>query len=57
MSDATQYPLEPGPEQVRLMGEAVLAFVEDFLRDLPELPAFDPARSAALAGGAAGARP
>ncbi|GAA4511357.1 MULTISPECIES: pyridoxal phosphate-dependent decarboxylase family protein [Nonomuraea] len=50
MSDATQYPLEPGPEQVRLMGEAVLAFVEDFLRDLPELPAFDPARSAALAG-------
>lgn len=50
MSDAMRYPLEPGPEQVRQMGEAVLAFAEEYLRDLPELPAFDPIGGEELAG-------
>ncbi|MFD0473614.1 hypothetical protein ACFQ0B_39175 [Nonomuraea thailandensis] len=41
MSDAEQYPLEPGPAETRAMGESVLALVQRFLEELPELPAFD----------------
>ncbi|TYB55392.1 aminotransferase class V-fold PLP-dependent enzyme [Nonomuraea sp. PA05] len=49
MSDAKQYPFEPGPAQTREMGEAVLALVQRFLDELPELPAFDLDGAAGLA--------
>lgn len=35
------HPLEPGPDETRKMGEAVLDLVADFIRDLPTMPAFD----------------
>ncbi|GAA4907585.1 aromatic-L-amino-acid decarboxylase [Nonomuraea thailandensis] len=49
MSDAEQYPLEPGPAETRAMGESVLALVQRFLEELPELPAFDLDGAAPLA--------
>ncbi|UBU09224.1 pyridoxal phosphate-dependent decarboxylase family protein [Nonomuraea gerenzanensis] len=49
MSDAKEYPLEPGPAETRAMAEAVLALVQRFLDDLPELPAFELDGAAALA--------
>ncbi|GAA2891334.1 pyridoxal phosphate-dependent decarboxylase family protein [Nonomuraea rubra] len=49
MSDAEQYPLEPGPAETREMGEAVLALVQRFLDELPDLPAFDLDGAASLA--------
>ncbi|MEV0612780.1 aminotransferase class V-fold PLP-dependent enzyme [Nonomuraea sp. NPDC050404] len=42
MHDAPKYPLEPDRDEARAMSEAAFALVEDFLRDLPHLPAFDP---------------
>ncbi|MEU6798445.1 aminotransferase class V-fold PLP-dependent enzyme [Nonomuraea wenchangensis] len=46
----TPYPLEPDPAQTREMGEAALALVEDFLRDLPDLPALATSDAGLLAG-------
>jgi aromatic-L-amino-acid decarboxylase len=45
-----RYPLEPSADQMRSMGEAALAYLIDFIRDLPAAPAAEAHGALELAG-------
>ena len=54
---AMPYPLEPGPEQMRAMGEAALGYLVEFVQSQDEAAAMDVEGAIEAARGVRGAPP